>query len=599
MTYAEVLEEAEKTLFDHLPEAHPTAHIPWIAADKASPFTDDNMRRIQSGLLRSLMIAWAVLLALPAVAQVPLPSTTAPTTISISNRTREMDDLLRSGQQLEIERRWADALTHYEEGLRRYPGEAFLQRRYDTTRLHYDLQRRANDRSFRESLGRMALAQALDLYAQVLLKIEAHYVDSPNWQDLVERGTNDLEIALGEQSFVERNVPPEHRAQAGQFARQLRSILGTHTVRDRQEVRESAAFAASLASERLGISPTAVVLEYLCGATNSLDQYSAFLTPDQLNEVYSQIEGNFVGLGVELKTQNNILQIVRVISGSPAEEAGIRDGDRILTIDGKAVSAMATDLAANLLQGDEGTQVNLVVADGQNRERQVSVRRRRVEVPSVDQIGMIDRERGIGYFRITSFQKTTLRDLDAALWKLHRAGMQRLIIDVRNNPGGLLTSAVDVADRFIERGKIVSTRGRNSQEDATFNAREANKWGMPLVVIVDQDSASAAEIFSGAIHDLKRGTIVGVRSYGKGSVQGIFPLDGTNAGIRLTTAKFYSPTGKPYSHVGVEPDREVRQAAKPIDGTIGASAPNDSMLDAALEVARGFNAAPLQASSSR
>jgi carboxyl-terminal processing protease len=556
------------------------------------------MRRIKSGLLRSAIAAWAVFLTLAVFAESPL-ATVAPVTIAISTHTREVDDLLHNGQQLEIEHRWADALTHYEEGLRRFPDETFLQRRYDLTRLHYDLERRANDRSFRESLGRMSLGQASDLYAQVLLKIEAHYVDNPNWPDLLERGTNDLEIALGEKAFVERNVPQANRAKASQFTRQLRSILDTHPVRDRQELRDAAAFAASLAAERLGISPTAVMLEYLCGATNSLDQYSAFLTPDQLGEVYSQIDGNFVGLGVELKTQNNILLIVRVIAGSPAEEAGMHDGDRIVAVDGKAVSSMSSDLAANLLQGEEGTAVNLVVADKDGRERQASIRRRRVEVPSVDQISMLDRNRGIGYFRITSFQKTTLRELDAALWKLHRDGMQRLIIDVRNNPGGLLPSAVDVSDRFVDRGVIVSTHGRSAQEDATFTAREASKWTMPLVVIVDQDSASAAEIFSGAIHDLRRGTIVGVRSYGKGSVQGIFPLDGTTAGIRLTTAKFYSPTGKPYSHVGVMPDVEVRQVAKPIDGKTPATRPNDAMLDAALEVARGTTAAPLQANSSR
>ncbi len=346
------------------------------------------------------------------------------------------------------------------------------------------------------------------------------------------------------------------------------------------------------------MSPTAVVLEYLCGATNSLDQYSAFLTPDQLGEVYSQIDGNFVGLGVELKTQNNTLLIVRVISGSPAAEAGLRDGDRIVVIDGKAVSSMSTDLAANLLQGEEGSLVNLAVAGGDNHQRQIAIRRRRVEVPSVDRVNMIDRERGIGYFRITSFQKTTLRELDAALWKLHREGMQRLIIDVRNNPGGLLPAAVDVSDRFVDRGVIVSTRGRSAEEDATFTARESDKWRMPLVVIVDQDSASAAEIFSGAIHDLQRGTIVGVRSYGKGSVQGIFPLDGTNAGIRLTTAKFYSPTGKPYNRVGVVPDVEVRQVAKPIPGETAPALQSDAMLNAALEIARRANAAPLQAKSS-
>ena len=156
------------------------------------------------------------------------------------------------------------------------------------------------------------------------------------------------------------------------------------------------------------------------------------------------------------------MQIIRVISGSPAAEAGIHDGDRIVAVDGKLVSAISSDVAANLLQGEEGSSVNLAVAGGDNPERQITVRRRRVEVPSVDLVAMLDRPRGIGYFRITSFQKTTVRELDAALWKLHRDGMQRLIIDVRGNPGGLLPAAVEVSDRFLERGVIVSTRGRST-----------------------------------------------------------------------------------------------------------------------------------------
>ena len=330
-----------------------------------------------------------------------------------------------------------------------------------------------------------------------------------------------------------------------------------------------------------------VVLEYLCGATNSLDPYSAYLTPDQLNDVYAQIEGNFVGLGVELKAQNGVLVIVRVISGSPAEEAGVRAGDRILAVDGQSTAALSTDQAANLLQGADGSVVALTLAAPDQAPRQMNVRRRVVEVPSIDQVSIIDPQFGVGYFKLTCFQKTTARDLDAALWKLHREGMKSLVIDVRGNPGGLLVSAVEVADRFIDRGIIVSTRGRSAQEDFTYSAHEQGKWRMPLVVIIDQDSASAAEIFAGAIRDHHRGTIVGVRSFGKGSVQGIFPLEESNAGMRLTTAKFYSPNGNPYSGIGIEPDvpvQRVHVAAKPIDGQMPAA--EDLMLTTAMKMAR-------------
>ena len=378
------------------------------------------------------------------------------------------------------------------------------------------------------------------------------------------------------------------------FRRELWTLMAPQTVKTRVEAAAAVAAAARLAQRRLGMQPTAVVLEYLCGATNALDLYSTYLTPDQLNEVYAQIEGNFVGLGVELKAQDGGLTIVRVISGSPAEEAGVRPGDRIFAVDGRSTASLSTDQAANLLQGSEGSRVQLTLAGPGQAARQTVVERRVVEVPSVDHVKIVDPQYGVAYFRLTCFQKTTARDLDAALWKLHGEGMRSLVIDVRGNPGGLLVSAVEVADRFVERGVIVSTRGRIAQEDFTYSAHEHAKWQVPLVLIIDQDSASAAEIFAGAVRDHRRGTIVGVRSFGKGSVQGIFPLDDSASGIRLTTAKFYSPVGRPFNRVGVDPDVTVRTAAKPVEGIANR---DDAMLSAAIQTARGLGqpAYPAQA----
>ena len=430
----------------------------------------------------------------------------------------------------------------------------------------------------------------------------------PNWKELVDRGTAGFLVALGEPAFVAQNVPGRDQAGVDAFRRELPAMMAARMVRTRLDARDAVAAAAEFAQQQLEIPSTAVVFEYLCGATNSLDPYSAYLTPDQLNDVYAQIEGNFVGLGVELKAQNGGLVIVRVIAGSPAEEAGVRAGDRILVIDGQSTGPLSTDQAANLLQGADGSVVALTLAAPGQPSRELSVRRRRVEVPSVDQVDIVDlptcpRSAGVGYLRLTCFQKTTARDLDVALWKLHREGMRSLVVDVRGNPGGLLVSAVEVVDRFVERGIIVSTRGRSSQEDFTYSAHEQGKWQMPLVVIIDQDSASAAEIFAGAIRDHRRGTIVGVKSFGKGSVQGIFPLEDSTAGVRLTTAKFYSPKGKPYSNVGVEPDippdvpvEPARVVAKPINGQLPAAA--DTMLNRAAQTARTLSQT-LQASNAR
>ena len=523
-------------------------------------------RRVYSIGLHVCLAALTLLLASPVAAQL------LPTTITISDTHGDMAALLRSGQQLEQQRRWGEALAHYEDAIRQYPNDTVLQQRFDTARLHYDLQRRYADRSFCESILRLSTERALELYSQVLLKIESHYVEQPNWKALVERGTGNVELALGEMTFLDRNIPPNDRPAVEAFRRELRGIVAQQSINGRADARGIVATVARLAQERLEIAPSAVVLEYLCGATNALDPYSTYLTPDQLNEVYAQIEGNFVGLGVELKAQQGKLMIVRVISGSPAEESGVRPNDQILAIDRRPTKDLSTDQAANLLQGAEGSTVTLVVAGPDQTQRQLTVYRRRVEVPSVDQVKIIDPQHGIGYLKLTCFQKTTARDLDTALWKLHREGMKSLIIDVCGNPGGLLVSSVEVADRFIESGIIVSTRGRSTQEDLTYKAHEQGKWRMPLVVMIDQDSASAAEIFAGAIRDYGRGTIVGVRSFGKGSVQGIFPLDESNAGVRLTTAKFYSPKGRPYAHVGIEPDivvpRGARITAKPIDGSL-------------------------------
>jgi carboxyl-terminal processing protease len=214
----------------------------------------------------------------------------------------------------------------------------------------------------------------------------------------------------------------------------------------------------------------------------------------------------------------------------------------------------------------------------------LQLRRQRVEVPSIEDSGIVDRQYGIAYMRLSSFQKTTGKDFEAALWDLHRQGMRSIIVDVRGNPGGLLTASVEVADKFVSKGSIVRTIGRSSAENHDYRAHAVGTWRMPLIVLIDGDSASASEIFAGAIRDHRRGTLIGKRSYGKGSVQGIFPLDVTNAGVRLTTAKFYSPSGHPIANRGVHPDIIVQSTAKPV----GQHNPDgdDAVLNAGLQVAR-------------
>lgn len=522
--------------------------------------------------------------------------------IRIPTSTPEVETILAQGRELETQRRWGEAVSLYEEASRRNPGLTALEDRLDLAKIHYDLGRRYADSSFRKSVTTLSEQESLDLFAQVMSRIFTHYVHQPDWKALVHRGTLGLSVALYEPTFVEEHLTNIDADRIAGFRTECQQLTAGMAIHDRNQARDAVTHVARLAQQRIGLNPTVVVFEYIAGALGGLDEYSAFLTSGQLTDIYSQIDGNFVGLGVELKAQNNALLIVNVIPGSPADRAGIKKNDRLVGVAGRSTHEMTTDQAADLLQGEAGTTVDLVAVTGDESPRTLQVRREQVEVPSIEGARLLDAEAGIAYLKLSCFQKTTSSDLDGALWKLYRQGMKSLIIDLRGNPGGLLTSSVEIADKFLEQGSIVATRGRGANEDFNYTAHRVGTWRVPLVVLIDGESASASEILAGALRDHRRATIVGARSYGKGSVQGIFPLTIGGMGVRLTTAKFYSPNGHPYSRVGVEPDVLVRAAEKPILGMLGGAnnaaaevqppttaqvtPENDATLQAGLQAAR-------------
>ncbi len=534
--------------------------------------------------LFALCFSWLVFAASRhADAQVRIPIAARETAVVEDNGA--LQALLAEGDQLERAGRWGEALNHYEGAQRKYPNRAEITQRLDRSRTRYDLARRYADRSFVNSLQTLSLTQSLKLYDELLDKINTHHVDSPQWRTLVGRGTFALSQALSDDAFLQENLRNATPQQIGAFRAELDRHLSWRPIRDAREASDAVSLAARLGAARLNVAPTAVVMEYIAGATGSLDNYSGYLTRDQLNDVFSQIEGNFVGLGVELKTEDDVLHVVNVIRGSPAEKAGLRADDLIVAVAGHATADVTPDKAADMLKGPEGSTVNVTVRSQNSPARVLQVRRERVEVPSVEDVRLVDKEYGVGYLKINSFQKTTSRDVDDALWNLHRQGMKSLIIDVRGNPGGLLTASVEVADKFVTDGVIVSTRGRSAREDFDYRAHRVGTWRVPLYVLIDGDSASASEIFAGAIHDHRRGPVIGERSYGKGSVQGIFPLAVGSTGVRLTTAKFYSPSGRAISKQGVVPTHVVHNVAKPVNGQVSA-AEADPILAAGIQAAR-------------
>lgn len=468
--------------------------------------------------------------------------------------------VIDQGLQLERQRRWADAVAHYEEAAREFPEDRQLAQRLDLAKLHYALERRYADGSFRESIRALSAQQSLALYGELLRKINTHYVTTPPWRELGVRGAVAVEIALADVDFQATNNTQVTPEQIGQVRQAVYQALSRRQLLAPEDLVALAGDAARAAEQYAGVPQTATVLEFITAAAGGLDDYSGYLTADQLRDVYSQIEGNFVGLGVELKADDGALLIVHVIPGSPAERAGIRDGDRIVAVDGRSTAELSTEQAASRLTGAEGTYVQVTVETPGADRRSLKVRREHVDVPALEGVRIAKTETGVAYIKIPAFQKTTARELEAALWDLHRQGMRALVLDLRSNPGGLLTAAVEVADKFITNGNIVATRGRSPQEDFDYKAHYGGTWRVPLAVLIDGDSASASEIFAGAIKDSGRGAVVGQRSYGKGSVQGIFPLGYAGAGIRLTTALFYSPNGKKISKAGVTPDVIVPRA---------------------------------------
>jgi len=485
---------------------------------------------------------------------------------------RKVDDdpalALERGLVHERGRNWAAAVETYRGALEHWPSRTDFSRRLRLCELHLKLVRRYHDASFRGVLLKLPREQAIELYSEVLERIQNFYVDAVRLEPLIRHGLDNLEVALRDPSFLQINAAASSPERVDWLRDQIRAMRGRISAPDRGAAVGVALSASNLANQALGLAATPVLLEFTCGACDALDDFTSYLTPDKLEDLYAMIDGNFVGLGVELKGAPSGLKLVGVIRGGPAWEAGLAPGDQIVKIAGQAVKGLSLDDAANRLQGTEGTSVDLEILKRDASVQSLRLVRRHVDVESVARAKIIDEAEGVGYVQLTGFQKSSAEEIDQAVTGLMNQGMQTLVLDLRGNPGGLLNVAVEIAERFIEDGVIVSTRGRASGQSQLFRAGGRPAWGMPVYVLVDHDSASASEILAGALQDHHRATIVGERTYGKGSVQSIFSLHSAPAGLKLTTAKFYSPRDRAYSEQGVTPDLpvKVRVAARPAAG---------------------------------
>jgi len=294
------------------------------------------------------------------------------------------------------------------------------------------------------------------------------------------------------------------------------------------------------------------------GLLSSLDPHSSYLNEDSLKEMQVQTKGEFGGLGIEVTQEDGYVKVVTPIDDTPASRAGLLAGDLIVAIDGDAVQGLTLNQAVDKMRGPVKSPVVLKISrKGKADSFDVTLVREVIKISSVKPRN----EGDVGYIRITQFTEKTFDGLKAALDQFGRDipgdKLKGYIVDLRNDPGGLLDQAIAVSDAFLERGEIVSTRGRNADDAQRYMARSGDRTnGKPLVVLINGGSASASEIVAGALQDHKRATIVGTRSFGKGSVQTIIPL-GANGALRLTTARYYTPSGRSIQAKGIDPDIQV------------------------------------------
>jgi carboxyl-terminal processing protease len=293
------------------------------------------------------------------------------------------------------------------------------------------------------------------------------------------------------------------------------------------------------------------------GMLRELDPHTNFMNPDVFKDFETETSGEFGGLGIEISVQNGVLTIISPIEDTPAWEAGIKAGDKVIAVDGKSTKGLSLVEASQMMRGKKGSKTTLsIVREGADQPKDITITRGNVKIRSVKYTDLMD---GYGYIRITSFIENTGKDLSRTL-KEHQkkhSETKGIIIDLRKNPGGLLDQAVKVSDLFIPEGKIVSTIGREkAKEEVVYASKKAEYTQFPIIVLINEHSASASEIVAGALQDNKRAIIMGEKSFGKGSVQSVVKL-GDGSGLKLTIARYYTPSGKSIQAEGITPDIEV------------------------------------------
>jgi carboxyl-terminal processing protease len=460
--------------------------------------------------------------------------------------------LLSKASEFESKKQWRDAFPIWESLLAKDRNSSFLRDGYQRCLRHVLQERRHRERGFREAiLNLKKTGQVLDVYVKVLHILQTHYVDLDRTSAgrLFQQGLLEMRCAVEDEVFRRQYLASAAPETVADFQRELLQWDGKG-VTDAGSAREQLRKVGKLAQDMLAIPLPVTAFEFVCGACNSLDEYTAYLTPAQVSEMQALMRGKFAGPGIEVAVVDEKLVVGRIHPESAAARA-LKVGDRILRVDRRKVDPDAAGEIRAFLRGEPGSYVEVEIQSADGSKNTVKLERQPYVMPSVE-FEPEPRE-GAGYIRVMSFTETTVQELKDAIGRLQAAGMKGLILDLRGNPGGLFKPAIQTSEMFLPEGIIVHTQSRSSEFNESRKSANPNAMTFPLVLLVDSGTASSAEIVAGALKENDRARLVGQTTFGKGSIQHIVPLEIVSAGVKITVARFLSPTGQPYNGRGVTP----------------------------------------------
>jgi len=434
--------------------------------------------------------------------------------------------------------------------------------------------RRWSDEKLARSAREMDGGFGRAIYADAMQTVVWYYVEPVTYQRLLVAGLESLRAALDNPEFRRRFPEAADDDRRARFAEALNILLLKARAADPRFAFQAADWLAAVMEKNramLGLPDGAIVSEFLFGAMDSLDPYSRYLTPEMLRTYEGQLAGEYAGIGAEIAVRGGRVFIKAVFEGGPAAKAGLKAGDEVAAVDGKPVAEVPLGDLTRRLRGKPGTTVTLGIrAGGEGEPRDVTLTRGTVHLPAARDAQMLDAARGIAYVRFTEFQEGAEEELRQAIGGLVRQGAKALVLDLRDNPGGSLLESVWAAGMFLDGGPVLRTRGRMSGATWTYDVPlfESRAWSGPLAVLVNERSASAAEVLASALEARGRAAIVGRRTYGKGAVQILFPIEWGKSAVCLTMARVYDVKGACLDGRGVVPERDVAAPASP-PGTLG------------------------------